>query len=69
MKKYLFIFVLPMALMACGGDGSSSDGENSGESTEVMASDADLQTIEASKSVENDAEKANQKADSILNAL
>lgn len=68
MKNYLYLVVLCAALSSCGGNEDAQD-NNHTESTENTATEQDLKVVEETQAVKIKAEKATDKADSILNSL
>ena len=59
--------MFPAFLIACGGEGSTSD-ENATPEVE-QATEADMEAVNQTQSLEQEADEVNQDVDSILNNL
>ncbi|MEQ9188661.1 MAG: hypothetical protein RLP15_13075 [Cryomorphaceae bacterium] len=69
MKKLVLFLFFPTLLISCGGASESDSTGANADDVEVQASDADLHTVEETKSIGDHAKEVNQDVDSILNTL
>ena len=67
MKQLVLLLFFPALLISCGGTTESDATKANADDVEVQASDADMHTIEETKSIGDHAKEVNQDVDSILN--